>query len=104
VRIASHLVASFLKGDRQAAPKAGGGGWRAAPDPRAGMAVELSGGDVGDVGAVGDVGDVVVVGQGLASERLAVEEPPPPPSIGFSQAAPTGMKTCWRRGCSTSQS
>src|SRR5260370_25185697 len=46
-------------------------GW-APPDPRAGMAVELSSGETGDGGGV------VGVGQGLPSTRLATEEAPPP--------------------------
>jgi hypothetical protein len=55
--------------------------WRwASPDPGAGMAVELSGGDAGGVG------DILGVGQRHAREGFAAEEPPP----AFDEVEPGG--------------
>src|SRR5262245_18768222 len=46
--------------------------WWATPDPRAGVAIELGSGESRDVR------DIVGVSEGLAGERFAAEEPPPP--------------------------
>src|SRR5258707_15429510 len=50
------------------------------PDPGAGAGVELGG------GGPGGVGDLVGVGEGLAGQRLAPEDPPP----AFLQVEPAG--------------
>ena len=52
-------------------PKHALGLGEASPDPGGGVTVQVLGGDLGHVG------DIVVISQGLSSEGLAPEDPPP---------------------------